>query len=191
MEVQRVKVVLVGDESVGKTALINKWVTGIFSGDSSPTIGGSNQCKTIKVDNEAVSLNVWDTAGAERYRSLTPMYIKDAMAVMIVFDITKRSTFDNVSTWIKFVKDQGDIPIVVAGNKNDINCEEKLSLNQGYEFCSSLGCEFFATSAKSGENVSGAFTWLGKIAKDYFLAHGKMETNFDTSATENMKSSCC
>ena len=188
---QKVKVVLIGDESVGKTSLINIWVNGVFTGNSAPTIGGSNQFKEVSINGEIIHLNVWDTAGAERYRSLTPMYIKDSMGVMIVFDINRKETLQNLENWIKFVHEQGDIPILIVGNKNDIESKEKIPFSEAAEYCQKLGFPFFSTSAKTGENVNGAFQWLAKIANEYFITHGKIESNFDTSATETMRRSCC
>ena len=186
-----IKVVLVGDESVGKTALLNRWINNNFYGNLAPTIGSANQMNRVKINDEEVILNVWDTAGAERYRSLTPIYITNSMGVMIVFDITKKETFNDITKWIEFVRDKGDIPILIVGNKCDIEERAEVQTDECESFCNQNGFTYFITSARTGQNVENAFKSLASISLEYAKKHRKQDSYFDTSATEYMKRPCC
>ena len=119
------KVVLLGDTNVGKTAILTRFAKGNFIKESEPTIGAHFMSKIME-SNELgypVKLQVWDTAGQEKYRSITPIYYRDADAAVIVFDITSALTIDNAeSVWLKDLKEHSkpDCVIALAGNKSDL-----------------------------------------------------------------------
>lgn len=186
------KVVLIGDSMVGKTALVNKWVNGLFLSDASPTIGGSNMQKFVSIDGEEVDIQIWDTAGAERYRSLTPLYIKDAMACLIVFDVTNKKTFNGLGSWIKFINSHGTIPFVIIGNKEDLVDKIEISWDELFNYSQSQGAQCFITSARDGKNVDEAFMSAAKIAYDYYKVHRiSQHPTFDSSTSESERHTCC
>jgi small GTP-binding protein len=155
--VPQLKLVLLGDESVGKTCLLNKWTSNLFDSTSSPTIGGAAQTKRDQIDGTTYCFQIWDTAGAERYRALTPLYARDAKAALLVYDITRRSSFESIPGWITFLRQQGEIPFVIVGNKDDLSAEAKVASEEGTLLAQAHDSIFFQASAKNGSNVELAF----------------------------------
>jgi small GTP-binding protein len=165
--VEQLKLVLLGDESVGKTCLLNKWTSNLFDSTSSPTIGGCAQTKRDQIEGTTYCFQIWDTAGAERYRALTPLYARDARAALLVYDITRRSSFENIPWWIKFLREQGDIPFVVVGNKGDLSADAKVASEEGALLAQAHDSIFFQASAKNGSNVKLAFRQAEIYAADW------------------------
>merc|ERR1712032_142818 len=118
--------------------------------------------KSIRLEGRAIRLQLWDTAGQERFRSLIPSYIRDASAVMVVYDITNRTSFANTSTWIENVREQQgpEATIVLVGNKADLSENRAVSTAEGEELARKAGMTFFEVSAKSGQNVEELFEKL-------------------------------
>eukprot|EP00042_Codosiga_hollandica_P027307 m.134715 g.134715 ORF g.134715 m.134715 type:complete len:168 (+) comp52446_c0_seq4:1185-1688(+) len=116
------KVVLLGASSAGKTCICSRFVNDNFLEAQTATVGALFSTKNIFLDNEEVKLEIWDTAGQERFSALTPMYYRGAQAAVVVYDITKRDSFDRVKTWVKELETNagGDIVIAIVGNKADL-----------------------------------------------------------------------
>jgi small GTP-binding protein len=167
-QLPQLKLVILGDQSVGKTSLLNKWTLNSFDSSISPTIGGAAQTKRDTVKGETYAFQIWDTAGAEKFRALAPLYARDAKGAAIVFDLTNRATFDNVSEWVSFLKQQGDVPFVIIGNKEDLVSRIQVTLEEATNFGFSVEAQFFATSAKTGNNVDLAFKQLEIEAIDLY-----------------------
>lgn len=189
--IPQIKVVVVGDESVGKTALVNKWVNGTFSTQVAPTIGGTNLIKRLKVGDEMYCFQIWDTAGAERYRSLTPLYTRDAKAAIIVFDLTKKSTYDNLIQWINFLHENGNIPFVIAGNKEDLYDLNKVLYDEAQAFAHSHKSLYFTCSAKDGSNVELVFSQLTCIAVRNYMDKYDGDSQQIIAEPRKEKKSCC
>lgn len=187
----QIKVVILGDESVGKTSLLQKWIHGSFESGIAPTVGGATSIKQEVVDGVNYSFQIWDTAGAERYRALTPLYTRDAAAAMIVFDMTKQTSVNNIQQWIDFINEHGSMPFILVGNKEDLETKYVISQEDAQELAFRIQSQFFATSAKTGAGVDLAFRQLECTAVEYYKKSGSGGTDTLVAASETQKSSGC
>ncbi len=116
---------IIGDSGVGKTALMNRYLFDKFDAESMPTLGSSMKSREVDVPNEGtIKLTMWDTAGQEKFKSLTRMYFQDAEAALIVYDVTFRESFENAKKWVEDLKtnaNQQDIVMALVGNKSDLS----------------------------------------------------------------------
>jgi Ras-related protein Rab-5C len=162
------KIVVVGEYSVGKTSLSNRFVLQHAPPKTEPTIGAAFQLRTLLLpnSNNAVKLEIWDTAGSERYRSLMPMYYRDASVALVCYDICSAKTFDRVSTWIDDFRKTADgsdaklQPIVIlVGTKSDLAATGKreVELDMATSFAQAENVQLFETSARVNENVTEVF----------------------------------
>lgn len=121
------KIILIGDTGVGKTHLVHQYVKRVIPKTVSPTIGVEFATKLIKINNEEIKAQFWDTGGQERYRSITSQHYRKAAGALIVYDITKEQSYDNVSKWVEELKYQAepDIQITMIGNKLDLVASNK------------------------------------------------------------------
>eukprot|EP00747_Dinoflagellata_sp_TGD_P178492 gnl/TRDRNA2_/TRDRNA2_27442_c0_seq1.p1 gnl/TRDRNA2_/TRDRNA2_27442_c0~~gnl/TRDRNA2_/TRDRNA2_27442_c0_seq1.p1 ORF type:complete len:219 (-),score=43.45 gnl/TRDRNA2_/TRDRNA2_27442_c0_seq1:294-950(-) len=160
--VQKYKVVILGDESTGKTSLITRYMHDTFADKVQATIGMDFQSKTVYVDGRTLRLQLWDTAGQERFRSLIPSYIRDAGAAIVVYDITKRKSFLAISKWMEDVRSErgSDAVLALVGNKIDLEADREVQAEEGKQRADEAGVLFFETSAKAGTNVAAMFQAL-------------------------------
>lgn len=159
------KIILVGDVSVGKTSVLQRYINNNFKDDYTCTIQAEQKTKIINEDsNTSIRMDIWDTAGQEKFRSLTRQYYRDSQGAIIVFDITKKTTFDSLQTWIDDIKDYSDkdIPIIIVGNKSDLIDEREVSENNINEFLNDK-YTYFEVSAKYGNNIDLAFNKMKKL----------------------------
>ncbi|PKA60711.1 Ras-related protein RABA3 [Apostasia shenzhenica] len=156
------KLVVVGDAAVGKTQILARFARGEFAFDSKHTIGVEFQTRTLTIDRKRIKAQIWDTAGQERYRAVTSAYYRGALGAMIVYDITKRSSFDHVARWVDELRSHADSSTVLMliGNKADLAGQRAVTTEHAAEFAEEQGLYFWETSALSGENVDAAFQWL-------------------------------
>jgi small GTP-binding protein len=160
----RLKVVLLGDSSTGKTTLLTQWCESLVVPNQPPTIGAGFRHMTIDLGGESTEVDFWDTAGQEMYRSTAPIYCRDAQAAMIVYDVTNRQSFASLSDWIKVLTQIVDAPYVIVGNKIDLDQLRKVTMEEGNQFASARGAHFFETSAVLGIYVEEAFLDLAALA---------------------------
>ena len=155
------KVVLVGDSSVGKTNLLLRYTKNEFSNSTKPTIGTDFFSKTLNILSLQVKVQFWDTAGQEKYRSLASSYYKEAHGIILVYDITRRKTFQNCTRWIQDIKDHvtGPHEILLVGNKADLIKQRDILPEEGLRFAQEHRIKFMEVSAKTNmENcVQAAF----------------------------------
>uniref|UniRef100_A0A4W3H3Y1 Uncharacterized protein n=1 Tax=Callorhinchus milii TaxID=7868 RepID=A0A4W3H3Y1_CALMI len=159
------KIVLVGDSSVGKTAILERLTEDTFHSSILSTIGIDFRVKTVRVnDNATVRLQVWDTAGQERFHTLTTHYFRGSNGLMLVYDITNLNTFNNITWWIKdTVENAGkDVGQVLIGNKCDLQVERGVTLDKGKQLAQEHDMQFFETSAKDDINIEQAFSALAE-----------------------------
>ena len=165
--IESYKIVLIGESGVGKTSLISQLMDQTFQLDQQSTTGGTFSTKTALCDNSRIlKLEIWDTAGQERYRSLTTMFYKDANAAVLVYDITRKDSFEQLEEyWTKQIKENSpsDIILAVCGNKSDLVEKEDVNEDTARKFAQSLGAIFVSTSAKSMEQVNNLFIQLVKL----------------------------
>ncbi|XP_071163209.1 ras-related protein ORAB-1-like [Mytilus edulis] len=159
------KMVLVGDDGVGKSCLMSSFAEGkqyMHTANYMPTIGVDFKIRTINVEGRVIKLQLWDTAGAERFRSITTSYYRGANGVVIIYDITNQKSFDNVPKWVKEVESYANpnSKTILIGNKGDLEMERIVDYSTGKKFADSVGLSFAETSAKISKNVEQAFLTL-------------------------------
>jgi small GTP-binding protein len=156
------KAVFLGDGAVGKTAIIQRLSTGSFQFNMLPTVGGSFTPVQIKTPHGVVEFQVWDTAGQEKFRDLVPLYFRNAVIALVVYDITTKSSFENVDEWLSTLRAVSpDCIVAVIGNKSDLETNRVVSMEDGETLAERCGAELFAeTSAFSGEGIDSLFPRL-------------------------------
>ncbi|GLT67607.1 hypothetical protein SLA2020_399020 [Shorea laevis] len=153
------KVVLIGDSAVGKSQILARFARDEFSLDSKATIGVEFQTRTMVIQHKSVKAQIWDTAGQERYRAVTSAYYRGAVGAMLVYDITKRQTFDHIPRWLEELRSHADknIVIILIGNKSDLENQRAVPTEDAKEFAQKEGLFFLETSALEATNVENAF----------------------------------
>ncbi|AAW43502.2 GTP-binding protein ypt3 [Cryptococcus gattii Ru294] len=153
------KVVLIGDSGVGKSNLLSRFTRNEFNLESKSTIGVEFATRSINVDGKTVKAQIWDTAGQERYRAITSAYYRGAVGALLVYDIAKHQTYENVTRWLKELRDHADANIVImlVGNKSDLKHLRAVSTDEAKQFATENGLSFIETSALDASNVESAF----------------------------------
>ncbi|KAF2293925.1 hypothetical protein GH714_005741 [Hevea brasiliensis] len=160
------KVVLIGDSGVGKSNLLSRFTRNEFCLESKSTIGVEFATRTLQVEGRTVKAQIWDTAGQERYRAITSAYYRGALGALLVYDVTKPTTFENVSRWLKELRDHADANIVIMliGNKTDLKHLRAVATEDAQSYAEREGLSFIETSALEATNVERAFqTILSEI----------------------------
>ena len=175
------KVLLIGDSSVGKTALIFKYIDGLFSLNHITTIGVEYRDKKIMINEREIKLRIWDTSGQEIYRSLTKNFYRNADALLFVFDITNEKSFNHINDWMKDSETIGkDFKKILIGNKSDLIDERKIDKEKIEKYVQLNNMKYFEVSAKSGKNVDVIFTEIAKL-----ILEGKSEEEIMEQFTNN------
>ncbi|KAK4767302.1 hypothetical protein SAY86_015052 [Trapa natans] len=154
------KVVLIGDSGVGKSNLLSRFSRNEFSVETKSTIGVEFATRCIRVDDKVLKAQIWDTAGQERYRAITSAYYRGAVGALLVYDITRQITFDNVERWLKELRGHTDTNIVImlVGNKADLRHLRAVSTEDARSFAERENIFFMETSALESLNVENSFT---------------------------------
>ena len=199
------KVVIIGDSSVGKTNIMTKYLKNEFHEDSKATVGVEFGTKVFSIENHTIKAQIWDTAGQERYKSITNAYYKGAKGAFVVYDITRKETFNSIDKWITDLRASADkkINIILIGNKSDMENYREVTKEQGLEKSKAFGVAFMETSAYNGENVEKAFDimlqqvfniYRSEIKKEDELAgsiEGGQDINLGNPKEEQSKKGCC
>ncbi|KAF3792008.1 Ras-related protein [Nymphaea thermarum] len=187
------KIVLIGDSAVGKSQILARFARNEFSLDSKSTIGVEFQTRTLVIQHKSVKAQIWDTAGQERYRAVTSAYYRGAVGAMLVYDITKRQTFDHIPRWLEELRSHADknIVIMLIGNKSDLEDQRVVPAEDAKEFAQKEGLFFLETSALNATNVEPAFltvlTEIFNIVNKKSLAGGEDQTNGNPTALTGKK----
>lgn len=158
------KLVFLGDQSVGKTSIITRFMYDKFDSTYQATIGIDFLSKTMYLDDRVVRLQLWDTAGQERFRSLIPSYIRDSSVAVIVYDVTNPETFENAGKWMDEVRQErgDDVIVALVGNKTDLAEKRRVSREEGEAYAAQHKILFIETSAKAGLNIKALFRQLAQ-----------------------------
>ncbi|XP_042594350.1 ras-related protein Rab-6A-like isoform X4 [Cyprinus carpio] len=156
---RKFKLVFLGEQSVGKTSLITRFMYDSFDNTYQATIGIDFLSKTMYLEDRTIRLQLWDTAGQERFRSLIPSYIRDSAAAVVVYDIANLNSFQQTSKWIDDVRTErgSDVIIMLVGNKTDLADKRQVSVEAAEKKARELGVMYIETSAKAGYNVKQLF----------------------------------
>ncbi len=152
-QISRQKIILTGDVAVGKTAMINSLLGSKFNDEYEPSIGVDFFSKTLKFKGKQIKLQIWDSAGQEKFRSLIPNYIRGASLIYLVYDITNKNSFNHLPDWIKFINNIENTNIVIIGNKIDLENNRLVSFEEGKKFAEENNYEIFEISAKEGTGL--------------------------------------
>ncbi|KAG8526235.1 uncharacterized protein KY384_000228 [Bacidia gigantensis] len=173
------KVVLIGDSGVGKSNLLSRFTRNEFNLDSKSTIGVEFATRSIQVDAKTIKAQIWDTAGQERYRAITSAYYRGAVGALLVYDISKHQTYENVQRWLKELRDHADANIVImlVGNKSDLRHLRAVPTEEAKGFASENNLSFIETSALDASNVELAFQNI--LTEIYRIVSSKALDNGD------------
>ena len=165
------KVLLLGDTTVGKTCFLMKYTDKTFQEVHMSTIGLDYRLKTMTLKSgKVIKLQIWDTAGQDRFRAITKNYYKGAHGIILIYDITSLQTYENVKTWINQIREEApaNVIIYIAGNKIDMEEERKVKTEEGKKLADEFGLPFYETSAKNDININETFENLvEEIDKTY------------------------
>ena len=153
------KILIIGNSGVGKSCLLVRFADDIYQENYIATIGVDFKIKTLDVDEKNVKLQIWDTAGQDRFRNITASYYRGAAGIAIVYDITDPESFFNINSWLIEVEKNASKNVykILIGNKCDLEEKRKVTFEQGKEFADTHGMKFFETSAKNAHNVEESF----------------------------------
>lgn len=201
-DIEKLKVVIVGSLSVGKTCLITRYITGRFLSTIPSTCGTSFSQKKKEIGDKKYILNIWDTAGEEKYGSLTKIFTKNAQIVILVYSIVDRKSFEDLNIWLSMIKETNDDNIVIglAANKSDLYLSSKVSDSKGRKFANSINAIWAATSALTDDQ--GIDLLVDELIKKYIeqkqalsqlLENNTYTKSFSLNSIgrDNRKESCC
>ena len=187
------KILLLGDSSVGKTCFLMRYADNTFQEIHMSTIGLDYKLKNVQIDDgKIVKIQIWDTAGQDRFRSITKNYYKGAHGIILIYDVTSRKTFENVKNWVTQIKEEvsDKVTIILVGNKIDDESNRKVSTEEGEQMAKECGLNFFETSAKSGINIDTTFN---ELVKKTVETYSKIDEKGDKLKTKKSgsKKICC
>ena len=158
------KIVFLGNQNVGKTSIIHRFIYETFEENYQATIGIDFMSQKMFVEDKIIILNLWDTAGQERFKSLIPSYIKDSAVAIVCYDVTNAESFQSVGKWIedaRAIRDD-DVMLILVGNKADMDATRQVTTEQGKAYAEEMNLGFYETSAKTGANIKTMFNDLAK-----------------------------
>ena len=135
-ELPKYKLIFLGDQGVGKSCILNRFINDTFSEEYQATIGLDFQSKNVQIDNQDIHLLLYDTAGQEKFRSLIPMYTRDANIILLVYDVTSKESFNNLSIWLNDLNNikKEEVIFAVVGNKTDLDDRKEVNSDEGENF---------------------------------------------------------
>ncbi|XP_047171672.1 ras-related protein RABE1a [Vigna umbellata] len=199
-----IKLLLIGDSGVGKSCLLLRFSDGSFTTSFITTIGIDFKIRTIELDGKRIKLQIWDTAGQERFRTITTAYYRGAMGILLVYDVTDESSFNNIRNWIRNIEQHAsdNVNKILVGNKADMDESKRaVPTSKGQALADEYGIKFFETSAKTNMNVDEVFFSIARDIKQR-LADNDSKTEPSTlkinqpdqgagSSQAAEKSACC
>ncbi|KFK37154.1 hypothetical protein AALP_AA4G220200 [Arabis alpina] len=177
------KIVIIGDSAVGKSNLLTRYARNEFNPNSKATIGVEFQTQSMVIDGKEVKAQIWDTAGQERFRAVTSAYYRGAVGALVVYDITRSSTFENVGRWLDELNTHSDTTIakMLIGNKCDLESIRAVSVEEGKSLAESEGLFFMETSALDSTNVKTAFEM---VIREIYSNISRKQLNSDSYKEE-------
>lgn len=187
------KVLLLGDSTVGKTCFLMRYTDKTFQEIHMSTIGLDYRLKNMTLDNgKNVKLQIWDTAGQDRFRAITKNYYKGANGIILIYDVTSIQTYENVKNWLQQIREEAspNVVIYLVGNKIDMSDERKIKKEEGEKLAGEFKLPFFETSAKEGTGVSETFEALVKQIDEVY-SKIEVENGNKLFNGKKKKTGCC
>ena len=191
------KLIIIGDSGVGKTCFLMRFADESFTTSHISTIGIDFKIKPITIDAKTIKLQIWDTAGQDRFRTITQTYYKGAMGVILAYDCTDENSFNNVRNWIKQLEAHATpgVSKVLIGNKSD-SASKKIDPARGKALADEYKMGFFETSAKNNISVKETFFYLAREIKSKNTPNGTqtaggLKLGYDATKDGKTKGSCC
>ena len=181
-----INIITLGESSVGKSSIINRYVENNFDYNFVSTLGVDFRKKNININGEDIRLKIWDTAGQEKFRSIQKQYYRNSDGILLVFDVTKFDTFNVLEEWINSIKNQtsNDIIVVLVGNKIDLN-NKVISDDEIKNFANDNKFKYFLTSAATGKNINEVFDYI--VKEIYNIKSKKKKNDSNNNNNKNLK----
>jgi len=159
----KMQMIIIGDSGVGKTSFMDRFVEGSHQVAYNATVGIDFKVKRVEIDQKTVKIQIWDTAGQEKFNAITTAYYRQARAAIVMYDVTRSNTFMNIRKWLKMIEDNGrsDIVVAIVGNKND-SPDKEVDQKRANLLRDEYGCYLFQSSAKGDDNVYSVFDTLAR-----------------------------
>ena len=189
-----IKLLVLGDLSVGKSSFIYRFIEDKFNADSMTTTGLDLKTKDLIIDDKKIRIEIWDTAGQEKFKSITQNLILRVQGIIILFDITNKESFNNLNVWIKTIKEQcgKNFPILIAGNKTDLEENRIVNTEEANIFTNNEKIDYIEISCKTGENIKETIDIICKKIIIFLTRKDDMSFSLDSSAlVVTKKKKCC
>ena len=202
-QIENYKIVIIGDQHVGKTSILSKYKYEAVEEDYAPTVGIDFLTKNVFLEDKTIRLIMWDTAGQERFKSLIPSYLKNANSIILTFDITSKNSFNSLTKWLEDIKNhvQEGVFIVLCGNKIDLNNNRQVNIEEAEKFAKDNDLVYVETSAISGEGIKRLFDVITRSFYDGGINIGNdsqigeksivLQSNNHVVEEVNNKKICC
>ena len=199
------KILLVGDTSVGKTSILSKYIDDIFEENQISTIGVEYKVKSLIINGRKINLRIWDSSGQERFRSITQSFFRNAEGILYIFDLTEKKTFEGVKQWLIDSESYNlNIKKILVGNKVDLIEKRKVEKEIIDNFVKKIQLKYYEMSAKDGTNIDNVFRELAEMILSGFseedlneklnisdLGQKKDGSFIITNPKKNKKKKCC
>ena len=202
-QIENYKIVIIGDQHVGKTSIISKYKYETIEDNYAPTVGIDFLTKNVFLEDKTIRLIMWDTAGQERFKSLIPSYLKNAHSIILTFDITSKNSFNSLNKWLEDIKNhvQDNVFIVLCGNKIDLNNKRQVNFEDAQKFAKDNDLVYIETSAITGDGIKKLFDLITKSFYDGGINIGNesqvnersivLQPNNNVIDEGNNKKNCC
>ena len=195
------KLLLLGDSSVGKTSILLKYISNKFDDSSISTVGVDYMDKIIDYNKFKIKLQIWDTSGEEKFRTITKNFYRNADGLLVVFDLTKKESYDHIKSWLDEAKENNDkLKTILIGNKLDLKDERIVAIDVAKQFAEKNNLKYIETSAKDGTNINELFQAIidllfdGKSSEEILHEFTKQDSSLsvvDDSMEVKKKKACC
>ena len=202
-QIENYKIVIIGDQHVGKTSILSKYKYETIEENYAPTVGIDFLTKNVFLEDKTIRLIMWDTAGQERFKSLIPSYLKNAHSIILTFDITSKNSFNSLNKWLEDIKNnvQDSVFIVLCGNKIDLNNKRQVNFEDAQKFAKDNDLVYIETSAITGDGIKKLFDLITKSFYDGGISIGNesqvnersivLQPNNNVIDEGNNKKNCC
>ena len=189
-----IKLLIIGDSNVGKTNFIFRFIENKFMQNYMATTGIDLKTSIIELNGKKIRIQLWDTAGQEKYRSITKNLFLKVQGFIVIYDITNENSFINIQTWIKLIREEcgNHIPVIIVGNKNDLESQRVISKTEAISYAKEEKTEYIEASPKTGENIKNAIIIIAEKVLESLNSTNEFSFTLDTSGiTHKKKRKCC